>query len=62
MAAALPFDEVTVEGESLTVDAFLSLPLFKRVRYVLSGGLVFLQQGTPVDQASALRALRDRSA
>jgi hypothetical protein len=61
MAAELPFDQVEIEGETVSVDDFLALPLFKRVRYVLAGGLRFLQSGAPVDQREALRALRERA-
>jgi hypothetical protein len=62
MSTTLPFDEVKIEDKTFSADDFLSLPLFKRVRFVLGGTLQFFKQGAPVDQTTALKALRERAA
>jgi hypothetical protein len=61
MGAELPFDEVKIDNQVVSVDEFLALPLFKRVRWVLAGDLEFLLHGEAVAQTDALRALRQHS-
>jgi hypothetical protein len=59
--AQLPFDQVAIGDDVMSTAAFLALPLFKRVRFVLAGELRFLRDGEPMDQSDALRALREQS-
>jgi hypothetical protein len=61
---ALPFDRVTVRngasasGESLSVEAFLALPLPTRLRAIFEQRVEFFRNGEPVELQEALRALR----
>ena len=60
-AEALPFDTVRVGEEEIRVQAFLALPLVKRLEVMLSGELVFLDNNEPIERSIALKALRARS-
>jgi hypothetical protein len=53
----LPFDQVRVDNQTLSVDDFLALPVFKRVRFLLGGTLQLFRQGRPVAQTTELKAL-----
>jgi hypothetical protein len=59
-----PFDSVTVHkgtsasGQSLSVEAFLALPLSTRLRAIFEQRVEFFRNGEHVELEEALRALR----
>lgn len=61
----VPFDSVIVRDKGVpreySVDAFLALPLHRRVGYILAREVDFLASGKIVDRQLALRSLRSSS-
>jgi hypothetical protein len=61
-ATELPFDAVVVRGDNgeqqLDVEAFLAMPLARRIQMILQRRLEFLSNGDAVDLGAALRTLR----
>ncbi len=62
----VPFDRVVVKDDGVrneySVDAFLALPLYQRVAYILERKIEFFAGERMVDRANALRSLRSQSA
>ena len=61
-ATELPFDAVVVREDNgeqeLDVEAFLAMPLARRIQMILQRRLEFLSHGDAVDLGVALRTLR----
>jgi hypothetical protein len=61
---SLPFDAVflrngtSAQGEALSVEAFLALPLPTRLRAIFEQRVEFFRNGERVEVQEALRALR----
>lgn len=62
----MPFDRVIVrdngDPKEYSVDAFMALPLYQRVAYILERKIEFFVGERAVERAMALRSLRARSA
>ena len=56
------FDAVKIRREGawreISLESFFALPLSERVRHVIQRTVVFLENGQPVDQKTALAELR----
>ena len=56
----LPFDRIMIgNGDELTVQEFMRLPLSERIALILERKLSFTLAGKPVDRSRALRSLME---